>query len=91
MQGIILSPIVEVFMDLIADFKIFLWGHCDIAAIEKPMDIGSEQKAIADAVFPALTERFDMGRIQGGKDLFLRHGTSTFIGVGHDHPECPLS
>ena len=59
----VLLSVIELFFDAIADFKTMVGCDRDIAGIEKPVNVGSEEQAIIHAVGAAFAKGLYVGSL----------------------------
>ena len=60
LQGIIVSPILELFMDTFTNLEVIIWRHGHVARVEKAMNVAPHQDSVRRDMFTAFGIGFNM-------------------------------
>ena len=81
MKRIVISAVLKFFLKAATDFDTVVGGNRDVATVEKPVDVASEQQAVMDCMRAALSIGLDMGGFKCRKRMFFGNRTGASIGI----------
>src|SRR3569623_2113165 len=90
LHRIVVRAVVKIRFQPLANGKLILIGHGDIAKIEQTMDVGSQQQSVGYLVLATLPVRSDVSSVEIRQRLFARNRATTVIGVGDSQSKCAL-
>ena len=80
-ERIIIAAVFKFVTEAAADFDAVVRGHRDIAAVEESVDVATEQKAVIDFMWAAISVRFNVGGLEGGQRMLLRNSTCAAVSI----------
>ena len=91
MQRVVGSSVSVVLSQPFADLECQLRRHRHISLVEKPMKVCPQQQTVADLMWSARCEGFDMAGFECGQRVFFSDGTPFVICLRHSYAECALA
>src|SRR6266404_182122 len=91
MNGIILVPIFELFLDPAADFYTIFWRYGDIATVKECMHVLTKQDSVRDCVGPTVGVRFNVCSIENMQHRRACERTAPLVGIRDQHAKGPLT
>jgi hypothetical protein len=88
---IVITAVLELFLDSPAHFKDELWRNGNVAQIKETVYVSAHQNAIFDFVLASLTVWKDVGGFEGGECAFTSDGAPSPVEIGHEYPEGALA
>src|SRR4029077_1659951 len=83
--------VVEVILEAAADEEAAVRGDGDVALIVEAMDVGTEEKAVVEAVLAPFADRKDVSGVQDRQGLLSGDRATTLIVIRHQHAEGALA
>jgi len=81
MKRIIIAAVLKFFLKTAADFDSVVGGNSDVATVEKPVDVASEQQAVMDCMRATLSIRHYMRGFESRKRMFFGNRAGALIGI----------
>ena len=86
-----MTTVFKLFSDATADLNAIVEGHRQITQIEKVVQVGAQQKPVANFVRPILGVGADVTSLKGREGLLSRNGTPARIRIGDFHAKSALA
>ena len=91
MQGVIMTPVFELFADAAADLEMVVGSHGHIAGVKEAVDIAAQQQAILRLVRAAFGIGPDVCGFERRQGPLARDGTLATIDIGDKYAERALT
>lgn len=91
MQGVVVTPILELFFDASADFEVHIWRNSDVSRVEQAMYVAPKQNAVGGLMAPALAVRENVRGFEGRQRALSGYGAAPLVTVCDKDTERTLS
>ena len=89
--GVVLTAILPVLAEMLADFYPQLRRHRYVAAVKQGVDVRPKQKAVGNPMWTVGCIWLDVCCLQDWKCLLSRHRATTGIGICNQHSKSALA